>query len=116
MTTADSLRGHDWLPDSDFLATIPDLYKTEAMPLTDKIVWIHYFVGACDWFVMEFDPTTGIAFGWVDLGDPSNAELGYFSLPELRGIVANGAFVVERDLHFSPTKFSDLGRRGAFRP
>lgn len=106
MTTADTLRGHPFLPSADVLATIPKLYATEDTKLADKIAHLHYFVGACDWFVVEYDPDTGIAFGWADLGDPQNAELGYFSLPELQTITVSHpsgyTVVVERDLHWTP--------------
>jgi hypothetical protein len=108
-TAADALRGHAFLPGPDDLATIPAHYATEATPLPDKIVHLRYCVGSCTWLVMEYDPDTGSAFGWADLGDPANAELGYFSLSELRSIVVSNVFTVERDLHWTARPFHLIG-------
>lgn len=109
---ADRLRGHDFLPPAEELALVPPLYGTEAAPLAEKVVWIHYFAGACDWFVMEYDPVEGLAFGWVDLGDPQNAELGYMTLGELRALLVvtreGQPIVVERDLVWKPRAFSKV--------
>jgi len=103
---ADALRGHDWLPDR--LDPIPDLYETEDTPLADKLLHLHYFVGACDWYVAELDGDHRIAFGYVNLGDDQNAEWGYMDLTELRGIVVHDRLVVERDLDWAPTRFTNI--------
>lgn len=107
---ADRLRGHAFLPDEGELRRVPPLYATERTPLAEKTVWLRYFAGAgCEWLVMEYDPAEGIAFGWADLGDPQNAELGYFSLVELRGFLVRRPdglpVVVERDLHWEAVRF-----------
>lgn len=99
--------------DAKALAEVPGLYETEQTPLADKIVHAHYFVGACDWYVMEIDrEQLRIAFGWVDLGDPDMAELGYFDLEELASVAVrhpSGIVLrVERDLHWKPIRFGDL--------
>jgi hypothetical protein len=52
----------------------------------EAIVYAHYFVGSCDWFVTEYDPKDDIAFGWACLGDRNNAELGYVSLTEMEQV------------------------------
>lgn len=112
MTTpvTDRLRGHSFLPDAATLATIPAIYGTEDTPCAEKIVHLHYFVGACDWYVVELDAETGEAFGYANLGDDQNAEWGYISLAELSTISvpafrfgdATVRLPVERDLHWTP--------------
>lgn len=68
---------------------------------------LHYFVGSCDWYILEKDkgtrddkkngtPPQSQAYGWVNLGDRTSAEYGYISLPE---ILENGA---ELDFHWDP--------------
>ena len=37
------------------LEKIPRLYETEHVPLKDKLIYLHFFIGACDWFIAEFD-------------------------------------------------------------
>jgi hypothetical protein len=96
------LRGHDFLPAWDALTAIPLLRATEHVPLAEKIGHLHFFIGTCDWYVAELDDDTWEAFGYADLGDPQNAEWGYFSLPELEAVVVGPAFVVERDLYWTP--------------
>lgn len=110
----DRLRGHAFLPDQEELRRVPPLYATERMPLAEKTVWLRYFAGAaCEWLVMEYDPAEAVAFGWADLGDPQNAELGYFSLVELSGLLVRRPdglpVVVERDLLWSPRPWRARG-------
>ena len=99
-------RGHDFYPPFEQLAEIPALYATENTPTADKIVHLHYFVGACDWYICELDPTEGLAFGWARLGDPMNGEWGYIHLTELEEL-NSGLLVVERDLYFAPKRAAD---------
>jgi hypothetical protein len=94
--------------------------RITAMPQTydqdgkgdEAIVSLHYFTGSCDWFITEKDKGTDEeraadtveqqqAFGYANLGDPNNAELGYISIVEL---IANGA---ELDLYFAPKPLKD---------
>ncbi len=100
-------RGHDFL-NATMLRTIPVLYATEETPLAEKTIYAHYFVGACDWYVSELDPTTGQAFGYADLG-MGCPEWGYFDLVEMEETVVNGWVVIERDLDFAPARARELG-------
>src|SRR5215204_6459229 len=101
------LRGHDFLPAWEALTAVPLLRATEHVPLAEKIIHLHFFIGACDWYVAELDDDTWEAFGHADLGDAQNAEWGYFSLPELEAVVVGPGFVVERDLLWTPRLFSE---------
>jgi hypothetical protein len=84
------------------------MYETENVALGDKTLYAHFFTGGCDWYIAEFDPTTGDAFGhaYLGLGFP---EWGYFNLIEMEQMVIHGWLVVERDLHFQPTNARELG-------
>jgi hypothetical protein len=42
-------------PTKEELANIPRLYETENIPLKDKIIHMHFFIGGCDWFIAEYD-------------------------------------------------------------
>ncbi len=72
------------------------------------MLYIHYFVGGCDWYVAEIDHETGLAFGHADLG-MGFPEWGYFDLIEMESTVANELFVIERDIHFRPQTAKELG-------
>jgi len=102
------LRGHDFFPPADELASVPALYATEDVPTGEKLVMLHYFTGGCDWWLVELDQRTGLAFGYVCLGDPGSAEWGYVDLNELcsLAIATTPPVVVERDLHWRPTPVS----------
>ena len=98
---------------------IPALYATERIAEHDKVVHLHYFVGACDWWVVEVDSLErpGLAFGYACLGDPQMAEWGYIDLIELVKVFRPPAFgnprpgaatsitpalIVERELGWTP--------------
>jgi hypothetical protein len=101
-------RGHRFYPTAAEARAIPGLYETEDVPAPDKTLHVHYFVGGSDWWIAEYDPETGMAFGYACLGDPQGAEWGYPDLTELEAVaVQRGVFVVERDLHWAPVKARD---------
>lgn len=100
-------RGHAFYPPE----TLPALYSTDDVPAADKTIVAHYFGGAADWWLAEYDPETGEAFGYANLGDPQMAEWGSIYLPELEAInLRNGLLVIERDLYWTPTRFADINR------
>ncbi len=101
------------------LAKIPRLYETEDVPVKDKIIWMHFFIGNSDWFIAEYDGEDTF-FGFVCLnGWKDCAEWGYISFKELRelkvkqpiGINGQRALIpleVEGDLYWTPKKASEV--------
>lgn len=98
----DRRRGHRFAPPKADAARVPGLYATEHVDLADKVLHLHYFTSAADWYVAEMDPETGVAFGYADLGFGCG-EWGYFDLCEMAVLTAN-YLGVERDCHWTPTK------------
>jgi len=109
-----------------FLEKIQDISNTVVnMPATydqkgkgdDAIVYLHYFKGGSDWYIIEKDaggPDDEIpgqqtqAFGYAILNeDKDNAEMGYINIDEL---VKAG---VEIDLHWTPKKLGEVQKVGA---
>lgn len=83
--------------------------RVETMPATygqdgvkDPIVYLHYFVGGCDWYITEKDCEDEQiqAFGYADLG--YGPEMGYICIAEL---IENG---VEIDLYWTPKPWSQV--------
>jgi len=128
-----SERGHAFYPPADVLVAIPGLYGTEPVPTSDKVLHLHYFAGGCDWWIAEYDPDTGDAFGYACLGDPELAEWGYSNLADLEALYSPGGItpvgagtpgrvqlrprlLVERDLSWTPRTVSaaQLPGRAAF--
>jgi hypothetical protein len=72
---------------AEHIHAMPKTYEQDG--LGDQAqVHLHYFTGGCDWYITEKDSDpdgTGQvqAFGYANLGDPQNAELGYISIQEL---------------------------------
>ena len=33
----------------------PSLYETEAIPIKDSIILLHFFIGGCNWYIAEYD-------------------------------------------------------------
>jgi hypothetical protein len=100
-------RGHPFLPPD---GEVPGLYETDHIPAEAKLIALHYFCAAGDWWIAELDPESGLAFGYVKLaGFPDGAEWGYADLAELEELnVHHGLVIVERDLHWTPRKFGDI--------
>lgn len=87
-------------PSQEQLAKIPKLYETEHIPLQDKLIYLHFFIGGCDWYIAETDGDD-LFWGFVILNnDYQMAEWGYFSFNELRRISAQGWIQIDNDLHW----------------
>lgn len=94
--------------------TIPALYATEKKKAQDKKVVLKFFLEAFTWFVVEGQPEEQDGdwtfFGYVQNdGAPDCSEWGYFTLNQLKAV--RGRFGnVERDMYFTPCKFSEIKR------
>ena len=85
-------------PSKERLDKIPRLYETENVPLEDKLIYLHFFIGGCDWYVAEFDGDD-LFFGFAILNnDLEMAEWGYSSFGELQAIKVNGWLEIDCEL------------------
>jgi len=85
-------------PSRERLSKIPKFYETEHVPLKEKIVWIHFFIGGSDWYGIEFDGKD-VFFGFAILNnDYEMSEWGYVSFSELQSIKADGWLEVDCEL------------------
>jgi len=86
------------IPSRKRLDRLPRLYQTEDVPLKDKPIYLHFFLGDCDWYVAEYDGQD-LFFGYAILnGDDCNAEWGHFSFPELKELRLMGWLEVDCEL------------------
>lgn len=86
-------------PDKETLMKIPKLYETEKISLQEKLIYLHFFIGGCDWYIAEFDGND-IFWGFAILNrDTLNAEWGYIPFLELKDINVNG-IEIDRDLYW----------------
>ena len=91
-------------PSKEQLDTLPRLYETEEVPLTDKLIHMHFFLGGCDWYIAEFDGED-LFFGYAILNnDYDNGEWGYISFSELQGLKTGPCIEVDFDLHWEIRK------------
>ncbi len=94
-------------PSREQLDRIPRLYETEHIPAEDKLIYIHFFIGGCDWYVSEYDGDD-IFFGFAILnGDYENAEWGYISFAELTSIRIHG-LEIDCETNWTPKKASEI--------
>jgi len=85
-------------PTKERLAKIPKLYETENIPIKDKPIHLHFFIGGCDWYICEFNGD-GTFFGFAILNsDYEMAEWGYVSFSELKSIKIDGWLEVDCEL------------------
>jgi hypothetical protein len=76
------------------LKNCPKLYETDAIKEHPAV--FHYFYGGTDMYICEYEPETGVMFGFVILnGDLQNAEWGYTGLAQIITIP-----VMNIDYHF----------------
>ena len=99
-----------WNPPSpNLLCQVPRLRATEHTPAKEKVIYLHFFFGGCDWFAAEFDGHD-LFFGFAILNDDfDNAEWGYFTLSELQGINIHG-LEIDHDLYWKPTPAGEIER------
>ncbi len=75
------------------------------------MIYEHFFLGGCDWYVAEYSATDRLFFGYAILNDDlDNAEWGYISFDELREVRTRQGFEVDRDLHWRTRKASEVDR------
>ena len=95
-------------PTLEELARLPPLYASEDVSVKDKLIYEHFFIFACDWYVAEYDLKDQIFFGFAILNeDYQNAEWGYISYQELREVNVKG-FEVDRDMYWEVKKASEI--------
>ena len=86
---------------------IPALYSGESISCDDKICQVKFFHPMCQmtWFATEYDPESGLFFGWVENGQMS--EWGNFSLQEMQSLKVRG-LGMERDMYFKPKPMKEI--------
>lgn len=85
-------------PSQGRLDKIPKLYETEEIPLKEKLVYLHFFIGDCDWYIAEYDGND-LFWGYAILnGDYQMAEWGYISFSELKAIKVQGWLEIDCEL------------------
>ena len=96
-------------PTEERFCSIPRLYETEAVPLKDKIIHLHFFIGSCDWYIVEYNGED-LFFGYAILnGDTDNAEWGYISFSELKSISISGVHIdCELEEYWQPKPVSQI--------
>ena len=83
------------IPSKKRLAKIPKLYETEDMPLKEKNIYLHFFLGGCDWYIAEYDGDDTF-WGFAILNnDLEMAEWGSVSFSELKAIKVQGWLEVD---------------------
>lgn len=96
-------------PSKEILETIPRLYETEHIPLYDKVIHLHFFIGSCDWYIAEFDGED-LFWGFAILNnDYINAEWGYISFNELKSINIRG-FEIDCDLYWKVRRSCEVDK------
>jgi hypothetical protein len=97
-------------PGKERINKIPRLYVTEEIPLRDKLIFLHFFIGGCDWYVAEYDGDD-LFWGFAILnGDLEMAEWGYISFSELKSIKVQGWLEIdcEKEEFWNVKKASEI--------
>jgi len=78
--------------------------------IKDPIIIAKFFnpTGGGTWFASEYNPKDKIFFGYASIFGDHCDEWGYFSLEELEDYKGRFGLGIERDLHFTETKSSEI--------
>ena len=94
----------------DLEQKFPRLGATSEMPSDQVRIIAKFFYpcGAATWYATEYDPDERLFFGFVNLGDPQCAELGYFSLDDMEQFRGRFGLGIERDIYFGEHYLSEV--------
>ena len=96
------------VPTREELDRIPRIYQTEDVPLKDKLIYLHFFIGRCNWFIAEYDGED-LFWGYAILnGDHDMAEWGYMSFTEMKEVKIRGWLEIDRDINWQIRKASEI--------
>lgn len=102
------------VPSKERLSQIPRLYQTEEIPLQEKLIYLHFFICGCHWFICEYDGID-LFWGFAHLGDDVCAEWGLISFKEMKDIKMKKIFEIDCELeeHWKvrPAREIDLIRK-----
>jgi hypothetical protein len=97
------------IPNEEQLSQIPKLYETEHISLEDKIIYQHFFIFGCDWFICEYDGED-LFWGFCILNqDLFNSEWGYISLAEMQSLNIGG-IETDTDLYWKQCPAIDVDK------
>jgi len=100
----DSIRGHKIMPKA-LEKKLPPLNSQDGKGM-DATVHAKFFdpQGSATWYLTEYDPKTGDAFGYADMfgsGDSQSAEMGYFNVWEIGQTMGKMGIPMERDNYWT---------------
>lgn len=92
------------------LRATPALYANEELPADQVPIRAKFFTpwGSWTWYMTEYDPETGRAFGFVTSHMCPEGELGYFMIPELAELRGSWGLTIERDMYFEGRTLADV--------
>ena len=95
-------------PTREQLEQLPRLYETEKFPLKDMPIHLHFFIGGCDWYMVEYDGQD-LFWGYAILnGDLEMAEWGYISFQELKDLKVPPGFEVDCEKDWEVKKAGEI--------
>lgn len=92
------------------LKSLPPIDTNEHVPFNEQKIVVKLFCPWSDWtwYLTEYDPETGMFFGYVE---GFESEWGYANILELAEIRGIGGLKIERDRWFEPCLFKNLEKR-----
>ncbi len=88
-------------------ARMPSLYATDEKPYSRRTVHLHYFIGGCDWWLLEKSVDGEEFYGYCHIHE---SEFGYVTLRELTTTRVNPLYGIELDFHWKPCALSRVIR------
>ena len=96
-------------PTKDQLDLVPRLYETESISLSEKLIYLHFFIFGSELYIAEYDGKD-LFWGFVILNqDYINAEWGYISYKEICGVQVNG-IEVDCEINWVPRRACEIDK------
>jgi len=94
-------------PSIDELSAIPELHETKEIPFKNKLIYLHFSIFDCDWYIAEYEKdNTFLAFVNF-IGGSRKGEWMYVNFNDLKDISLAGK-EVESDISWKPCKASKI--------
>ncbi|GAA4768255.1 hypothetical protein GCM10025784_14580 [Citricoccus nitrophenolicus] len=98
------------------LDSTPPLYGTDAEPGPAKLAYAHYtldtVVGTGHWFIVEYDPGSFLAYGYLVIAGCETGSWGHFDIRELESVISRTGLRVERDSGWLMKPMADIADIG----
>lgn len=97
-------------PTESELLKLANIEIDKNTPPEDRVIYLHFFLDGCHWYMAKYDPETRLFFGYiVPHSDYRNARWDYFSFDKLCRMKGKIHSRVVRNIDWKPIRAIEVG-------